>query len=170
MAIESKYEFFLDILKTSLEALVAGDDSDLLVASGNAYADSPESKKIGYAIGDRSPNLAFRSADRSTYSEENTSQEFIIIVSEELSNSVDALEDVEKRLGYWMRKLDYLVRRLGVGQTFSEQISSVAINNVRIISTEPDSVLSFGIEEGMNNAPEIGIIYKCKFYYDQVNL
>jgi len=169
MAIETKYKFFTNTIKTALETLITGADSDLIVTTGNDYATNRNNKKIGYALGDRIPKTTFQSADRSKYNESDSAQNFIIIVHEELNKDVDIMDDIEERLGYWMSKLDNLILNLGVHTGFEEKVNGTAVNHVQIISTEPDNVLTYGIEQGDNQSPEIGIVYNCKFYYDQIN-
>ena len=168
MSIDSRYDFFLDIIDTSMSTLLADHASMLITNDDYLYTSSEESIKLGYKLGKCKHNFTFASAARNDINETDSGQVFNIYITEEIANSTTATADLHKKVGYWQEKINLLLLNLGLNQTYVGGDGSDQYQ-VTIKNTIVDDDINFISVGNKTESPSCGLMFTAEFHYDQIN-
>ena len=169
MSIDSRYEFFLNVIDTAMQTLLT-DNPDILITNDDyIYTSKDDMKKLGYVLGPCNHDYLFTDAWGKNYDEKDSTQAFRVVVTEEIKSSTGSTATLHKRVGYWQEKINILLLNLGQKQTYEggDGTSTYKVTIKNTIVTEDVNYIETG---NRNTSPNLGIMFSGEFVYDQKNL
>ena len=169
MAIDTRYDFFLNVIDTAMQTLLTDDPNMLITNDDYLYMSKGNAIKLGYILGKCKHNIQFTDAWSGNYNEKDSEQAFNIYISEEIQGSTTATATLHKRVGYWQQKITKLLLNLGQKQTYSggDVASTYRVTIKNTVVTDDVNFIDTGNKK---KSPSLGIMFSAEFRYDQANL